>query len=257
MRVRVLLALLCLLSISLFTAPAQASRLVILPPGGEGAIDEATAEFLADVISDAALTLLPPNRWEIVSRQAVLAAQKEGRREMASCVGDCALVVGRLTSADIVVTGEIVSFGEKYGANLQAIEVTGGRLVSSATIIISSPETMMKQIELASKELFKGSLGANYFVNERSFALLEIDKIQEEAGANEGPAFLSFNSKPWAEIHIDGQLLGNTPIGRIAVEPGEHRIRFVCPTFDTEKTVRVNVAPGEKMRVIYTPEAAY
>jgi hypothetical protein len=38
------------------------------------------------------------------------------------------------------------------------------------------------------------------------------------------PGYLSINSTPWAEVSIDGYVVGNTPQVRIRVTPGRHHV---------------------------------
>jgi hypothetical protein len=40
---------------------------------------------------------------------------------------------------------------------------------------------------------------------------------------------LSVNAAPWAEIHLDGKPVGETPLGELAVAPGPHVVTATLP----------------------------
>jgi len=45
------------------------------------------------------------------------------------------------------------------------------------------------------------------------------------------PGYLSVNSRPWAELSVDGQVVGNTPQVKVRVVPGRHRLLVARPGF--------------------------
>jgi hypothetical protein len=54
------------------------------------------------------------------------------------------------------------------------------------------------------------------------------------------PGSLSVNALPWAEVWIDGQRAGETPIGNYSVALGTHELLFRHPEFgEQRKTVTV------------------
>jgi len=59
---------------------------------------------------------------------------------------------------------------------------------------------------------------------------------------------IHINATPWAEVWIDGQRVGETPIGNLAVSIGAHEIIFRHPQFG-EKRHAVSVTPGTPVRV--------
>ncbi len=48
---------------------------------------------------------------------------------------------------------------------------------------------------------------------------------------------MSFNATPWAEVWVDGQQVGETPLGNISVPIGSHEVLFRHPELG-EKHVR-------------------
>jgi hypothetical protein len=59
---------------------------------------------------------------------------------------------------------------------------------------------------------------------------------------------VNLNAAPWAEVWIDGQRVGETPIGNLAVPIGPHEIVFKHPQFG-EKRHAVSVTAGAPVRL--------
>ncbi len=59
---------------------------------------------------------------------------------------------------------------------------------------------------------------------------------------------LSVNALPWAEVWIDGQRVGETPIGNLAVPIGPHEVVFRNPQFG-EKRHAISVTLGQPVRL--------
>ncbi|HEY3222054.1 MAG TPA: PEGA domain-containing protein [Gemmatimonadales bacterium] len=60
--------------------------------------------------------------------------------------------------------------------------------------------------------------------------------------------YLSINSTPWAELSVDGRVVGSTPQIRIRVAPGRHHLVLVREGFQTH-SAWVDVAAGGTVRV--------
>lgn len=58
---------------------------------------------------------------------------------------------------------------------------------------------------------------------------------------------LRINSLPWAQVFIDGRMVGYTPQRSIALPPGEHAVQFVNSELDMRKTFQVRIARGEQV----------
>jgi len=62
------------------------------------------------------------------------------------------------------------------------------------------------------------------------------------------PGYLSVNSRPWAELSVDGQVVGNTPQVRVRVIPGRHQLLVARPGFQAY-SAWVDVPPGATVRL--------
>src|SRR5690606_30136716 len=49
------------------------------------------------------------------------------------------------------------------------------------------------------------------------------------------PGMVTIDASPWAEVSIDGQAVGRTPLGPLALAPGEHQIVFRHPTGGSDR----------------------
>ena len=59
---------------------------------------------------------------------------------------------------------------------------------------------------------------------------------------------LSVNATPWAEVLVDGNPIGQTPVGNLPMSAGTHELVFRNPKF-AEKKQTVVVRPGQPARV--------
>ena len=59
---------------------------------------------------------------------------------------------------------------------------------------------------------------------------------------------LNINAQPWAAVFIDGNSVGETPIGNLSVTPGEHEVIFRHPQLG-ERREKAIVRSGVETRV--------
>lgn len=62
------------------------------------------------------------------------------------------------------------------------------------------------------------------------------------------PGYLSINSTPWAELSVDGRVVGNTPRVGIRVAPGRHLLMLAREGFQNH-TTWVTVGPGATVKI--------
>ena len=66
-----------------------------------------------------------------------------------------------------------------------------------------------------------------------------------EAVPRAAPGYLSIDARPWASVFVDGQRVGDTPLGALPVEPGRHVVKLVNPDTGKQHEEKVTVRPGE------------
>ena len=59
---------------------------------------------------------------------------------------------------------------------------------------------------------------------------------------------MALNAQPWADVWIDGERIGETPIGNVSVPIGPHEIVFRHPQLG-EQVVRATVIAGQAAKV--------
>jgi len=76
---------------------------------------------------------------------------------------------------------------------------------------------------------------------------------EEELDALGGPGMLELNSQPWSEVFVDGLSKGPTPVVGEFMEPGAHRIEFVCTACSPPRNYRdsVVVEPGRTRSLVH------
>jgi serine/threonine-protein kinase len=63
------------------------------------------------------------------------------------------------------------------------------------------------------------------------------------------PGRLFVSSRPWGQVFVDGQLVGNSPLASLTISPGAHVIRVVRPGFRSYER-EVYVTPGQDIRLV-------
>jgi hypothetical protein len=114
----------------------------------------------------------------------------------------------------------------------------GGQLLGS-----SDSDRIMMAAGRHELELLNGVLGY------RATRVVQVAPGKVAAIAVDLPqGVVSLNASPWAEVWIDGQRVGDTPIGNLSVPIGPHEIVFKHPQLG-EKKQAVSVTLGAPIRV--------
>ncbi len=139
-----------------------------------------------------------------------MALQDPRHKAIAECGGgpECAVKVGRLVKADLVVFGTISTIGEAFSLNLRVMETRTGKETARQQSRISGnrdlliPEVRLAAYKLVAPERIRGSL------------LIDIDV----AGV---------------EVEIDGKKIGVTPLSKPVEDllPGPHVVVLKRPGF--------------------------
>ena len=60
-----------------------------------------------------------------------------------------------------------------------------------------------------------------------------------------GAGFLTINSLPWSKVQVDGSYMGNTPLLRLRLPRGRHRVELRAPGGAVRKRFKVTIRPGK------------
>jgi hypothetical protein len=63
----------------------------------------------------------------------------------------------------------------------------------------------------------------------------------------EPQAILAVDVRPWAEVWVDGQKVGHTPM-QVAVPPGRHTVELKNAELGYHKTYRIRAQPKKKIK---------
>ena len=69
------------------------------------------------------------------------------------------------------------------------------------------------------------------------------------APAVKGVGRLTLDTQPWAQVFLDGRLLGDTPLEEVSVPAGHLRLRLLNPESKIDRYIEVDIAPGAVTRV--------
>ena len=72
----------------------------------------------------------------------------------------------------------------------------------------------------------------------------------KQAAESGESAYLTIASMPWANIYINGKLLGSTPISKHELPAGSYKIQFKNPKAGIDKIIPVELKAGEHQRLI-------
>lgn len=72
------------------------------------------------------------------------------------------------------------------------------------------------------------------------------------AGERLEDGMLRINSRPWAEVYVDGKRVGTTPQMGLRLRAGQHKVELINPELDMRKSVVVDIEPGELVTRIVT-----
>ncbi len=64
------------------------------------------------------------------------------------------------------------------------------------------------------------------------------------------PGFLTISASPWADVRIDGRVLGVTPRRHVAVAPGKHTLNLACPPLGRQARVQLELHAGQSVQVL-------
>lgn len=208
--------------------PAAPEGRAEAPPSGDPAADEAPARKQRVVVLELASLGIAGDEIESLGRylrhsigtidtvemvspvDVQIALSKPKNKEVAACGGGpkCALQVGALVQADVVVFGSVGAMGDAFSLNLRALDVATGVEKARQTTSLSGtrhqliPEMRLAAFRLIAPDRIRGSL------------LIEIDV--------EG-----------VEIEIDGLVVGVSPMqGEVKnLTPGSHVVVLRRPGY--------------------------
>ena len=62
----------------------------------------------------------------------------------------------------------------------------------------------------------------------------------------EGDGWLTLRTEPWCDVYVHGERVGTTPINHLVFPAGKHSLRLVNESAKIEKTLQVEIRPGQE-----------
>jgi hypothetical protein len=70
--------------------------------------------------------------------------------------------------------------------------------------------------------------------------------------AESGTGTLQINSRPWANVYVDGQMVGHTPQMGLSLPAGRHTIKLENPTMNMSKSLSITIQAGQTLTKVET-----
>jgi hypothetical protein len=102
------------------------------------------ASFLTDVVRQQALEAAPSIK--LMTRENVLTLLEASGKKLEDCEGECEVETGRRLGADLVVTGELLRFGQGFRVNLRLHDTRTAQLLAAAVASGESAEALEKDL---------------------------------------------------------------------------------------------------------------
>lgn len=205
-----LVLLICLPPFMLF---AQDRPLIAVPGLSAAGVSEVEASTLRSMLETG---LVKSDRFNVLSYNDVEAILEAQAFSLSGCVDDsCAIEVGQLLSAEIIVLGELSRIGEGYALNVRMIDVTSSRTLGAEAVNFQSPGEMRD----AGFTAAFGLAGLKYVPG-------------SETGIQEfGELYISAPESKAMSVVLDGQEVGITPFSCVRFPSASISSR--CPTETT------------------------
>ena len=128
------------------------------------------AGFLTDQVRAGVLEAAPSLR--LMTRDNLLVLLEASGKKIEECEGECEVETGRRIGADLIVTGEVLRFGDGYRINLRLHETKSARLLSAAVASGTRSDALEKDLHRAVAKLMSPLSGARAAPTSRSLEWL-------------------------------------------------------------------------------------
>jgi hypothetical protein len=128
--------------------------------------DLVDAGFLTDQVRAGVLEAVPS--LKVMTRDNLLVLLEASGKKLEECEGECEVDTGRRIGADLIVTGEILRFGEGLRVNLRLHETRSARLLSAAVASGTTADALEKDLHRAVVKLMSPLTGSRAAPTSRS-----------------------------------------------------------------------------------------
>ena len=216
-------------------------RIMVLDFGGSGV----EPSLLVAAYEDLETKLIETNRFIVIDRSTRESRMSELKYQRSGCVTDeCIIEIGRELSANYVVNGSINKIGKSFQINIKLVDMEQGEMTEKVTDRVKGgAEELFDGIEKLSLELVRRIVSAS-----GGGASAPVQSMTESTVTLAYGIIEVTTTPSKANIVIDGQEVGLSPLRKENIVTGQHRIVIVLPGYETITKI-VNVVEGKSSNV--------
>ncbi|MDC7126765.1 MAG: PEGA domain-containing protein [Spirochaetales bacterium] len=226
----VMLAVLSLFATNLFAQ--QNYRVAVLPFSAVG-VSESEAKVLTSLFETA---LVKTGVYQIIEQNQMKNILEAQAYSLSGCTDDaCAVEVGKLLSAELIIIGELSNVGERYIANAKIINVESGSNVNADSVSEKSLSDMTDNgINLLAYKLagLTYSEGSSQVIAD-AFGEIFIETIPNDA-----------------EIFVNGMLKGKSPLVISKVPLGTNQITAKKGNLSGETAIKLTSSDLKEIKLL-------
>jgi len=128
--------------------PPQRLAVLDFHDSSAGSVKSQEVIYLSDLVRGLSRRALPADLFLLMTRENILELLPQGR-SLADCVGDCAVETGRKIGADMVVTGEVTTFGGQLRVTVNLHEMKNGNLLGQ--VVAGAADVLGVESDLKAK----------------------------------------------------------------------------------------------------------
>jgi len=216
-------------------------RIMVLDFGGNGV----EQRILVAAYEDLETRLIETNRFIVIDRSTRESRMSELKYQRSGCVTDeCIIEIGRELSANYVVNGSINRIGNSYQINIKLVDMKEGKMIEKVTDRVKGGEDgLFDGIEVLSLKLVRRIAAASGGVT------APVQQSLTESTVSLAYGSIDVTTTPSnANIIIDGQEVGLSPVRKENIVTGQHRVIIALPGYETITKI-VNVVEGKSSNV--------
>jgi len=234
-------------SLVVITVAAKATakhRVAVLDFRNSGVVTDQEADEITDIVRSAARAVLPVSSFLIMTKENIYELLPP-ERELADCIGECAIETGREIGADFVVTGEIRLFGGQPRVAFELYNMRDGNLLNDGRVsgrnVLEIEEPLMSE-----SRLLLGVLRLGGGEQPRGDGLPIGAETQEWDFERTVRHVVDFATNPTgAAVQVDGHYRCTTPCSK-ELSAGTHTITMSLPRYEQHEHI---ISVSEPMTV--------
>jgi hypothetical protein len=222
--------LLAALSLAPALPPGKTS-VAIYPIKAAGATDKAVASALSALLSS---ELTPSTRLYVIEEGMLKTVMERNAMNISDACDDtsCQVEIGKLVKAQKMITGDLVKLGSRYILSLKLVDIQSGTMEFSTRDECSCTEDQVDQLVASAALKIREHYGETGLTAQAPPPAPESavgERVPSPAQPSaKGSGSLSIATEPaGAEVYLDAELKGKTPLTLSSVPAGTHSLTLM------------------------------